>query len=110
MVGAVPSSAHVIVRDEPPTICAPAAGDENLTSAMAVAARVASTVKMWQRIVCVLCVLCVLCIFGRAVLRVVGLGKCFGPDLECWPFAGGNAASVWAARLVDAKGGDGDKA
>jgi hypothetical protein len=72
MVGAVPSSAHVIVRDEPPAICAPAAGEENLTSAMAVAARVASTVKMWQRIVCVYCVLCIL---GRAVLRVVGLGN-----------------------------------
>jgi hypothetical protein len=107
MVGAVPSSAHVIVRDEPPAICTPAAGDENLTSAMAVAARVASTVKMWQRIVCLYCVLSIL---GRAVLRLVGLGKCYGPDLDCRSFAGRDATSIWAARLVDGKDGDGDKA
>ena len=69
---------------------------------MAVAAKVASTVRMWQRIVYVCCV------FFDARCLVVRLGGNVWPGVELLAFAG-DATNVWAARFMGGNGGDGNE-
>jgi len=70
---------------------------------MAVAAKVASTVRMWQRIVYVCCV------FFDARCLDVRLGGNVWPEAGLLAFAG-DATNVWAARVMGGNGGDGDEA